>query len=98
MLFIFLSQLLWLYLTNEINTNLKTEIMTTNEAIKEIKETIGENPESYEVISFIMNNWTKITGEDESEMFAEQEFNDETIAITEAFGIEYDDLCQNWEE
>ena len=52
--------------------------------------------QTYEVISFIQNNYTEITGNSESDMYAEQEFDWEVTEIARICGIDYDSLCENW--
>jgi len=52
--------------------------------------------EAYKIIGFIQDNYEEITGEDRSQIYAEQEFDYTIIMIAKACGISYDWLCEEW--
>lgn len=70
--------------------------MNKEEAKAKIIEEYGENPETFEFVSFCQTNWVALTNSEESEMHAEQEFDDAVLELKNEFDISYDDLCENW--
>ena len=57
-----------------------------------------EAPSVVDIAEYIIDNWTRITGEPESEMYQEQEFHDVVLEILDIVGIDYDEFSQVWGE
>ena len=77
------------------------ELLTIDEVMKDIDGYAKEwgtvcDTEAYNVISVIQENYEEITGNDRSEMYAEQEFDYIVVEIAKACGVSYDTLCEEW--
>ena len=57
-----------------------------------------EYPSVPDIVEFIIDNWTKITGEPESEMYAEQEFHNVCLEIMDIVNIPYDEFSEIWRD
>ena len=77
------------------------ELLSIDEVMKDLDKYADEwgtvcDTDSYNVISLIQDNYEEITGNDRSEMYAEQEFDFEVVEIAKLCGVSYDTLCEEW--
>ncbi len=74
------------------------DIDTIMDNLQEIVDEEGQilDLDSSDVISFLHDNYTELTGNPEKDMYAEQEFDYEITEVADLCGISYDTLCEDW--